>query len=411
MMKNKLTLEEYRQKYLIPSTYHITSLYKHENLHDIFYELKANVADLNKSNLVNIVQGTEEDFIHFMNQAKNFLINQQGIDETDPRHETILKLFSDCIFGYYILTPLIEAEDVSDVKVYAWDRITCKAYGDRYVSDLKFESKTDFEDWIERYMRIHHEIHREDNALIHFSDTKAFKDYNLRVDIQLPYVVSSGDFNCHVRKIPKEKYTWEYLLQKMLNQDIMDYIMQRMVSGYSFLISGVGGSGKTSLLNNMIDLVPFNKSILISQESDELYSTVHSQLQTEHTYKVKKRGQEIKYSLADELRLGLLQDIDVMVVGEMKGEEALDVLITALNTGAVFMGTTHSNSARLSTNRLVDLAMTAKTNYTEPQLTKMVSRIKISLIHLSHFHVDEIEEVSGWDNEKECLTYKTIYRQ
>ena len=68
----------------------------------------------------------------------------------------------------------------------------------------------------------------------------------------------------------------------MLNDEIIEYIKDRMAAGYCFLLSGKGGSGKTSLLNNAIDLIPYDESVLVSQESDELYSDTHPQMQFEH---------------------------------------------------------------------------------------------------------------------------------
>lgn len=99
---------------------------------------------------------------------------------------------------------------------------------------------------------------------------------------------------------------------------MLDYLKDRIASGYGFLISGRGGSGKSTLLNNMIDCIPYDQSVLVSQESDELYSE-HPQIQFEHTLSVKRKDCSIEYSLEDELRLGLLQDIDNFVIGEIKG--------------------------------------------------------------------------------------------
>lgn len=77
----------------------------------------------------------------------------------------------------------------------------------------------------------------------------------------------------------------------MLDDEMISYLEDRNVSGYGFLISGRGGSGKSTLLNNMIDQIPYNQSVLIVQESDELYSNVHPQMQIEHVLDV-KRGNE-----------------------------------------------------------------------------------------------------------------------
>ena len=62
------------------------------------------------------------------------------------------------------------------------------------------------------------------------------------------------------------------------------------------------------------------------------------------------------FTLEDELRLGLLQDIDNFVIGEIKGGEALHVFTTAMSTGARFFGTIHSNDARTSVRKLVQCA-------------------------------------------------------
>lgn len=50
----------------------------------------------------------------------------------------------------------------------------------------------------------------------------------------------------------------------MLDDEMMDYLEDRILSGYGFLISGRGGSGKSTLLNNMLDMIPFNESIFMS---------------------------------------------------------------------------------------------------------------------------------------------------
>ena len=152
------------------------------------------------------------------------------------------------------------------------------------------------------------------------------------------------------------------------------------------------------------------ESVLVVQESDELYSDIHPQIQFEHTMEMKKNGESIAYSLEDLLRLGLLQDIDNFVVGEIKGGEALHVFTTALNTGARFFGTIHSNSAPASVRRLVQLARYVS-DYPMETLEEMLSCMKFSLIYLRRFSVVEIYEIAGWDSEKMQLKYNLVYKK
>lgn len=261
--------------------YKVQSMYAYPGIRDSFINLRANIIDLNPALITKCVQGTEQDFIMLMNKAKDFL--ERNNDGNDAAQVLLLDLFQECVFGYYVLTPLIKAKDVSDIKVLAWNKITCKANGERYLTNLSFFSEDDYNRWFERILRIHRLQKADESALQHCTDRKGVENYYLRVDIQLESIISTECNNIHIRKIPKEKYTWEYLKEnKMLDDDMIDYLRDRINAGYGFLISGRGGSGKSTLLNNMIDIIPFNESVLVSQESDELYSEVHPQIQFEH---------------------------------------------------------------------------------------------------------------------------------
>ncbi|MDD3240521.1 MAG: ATPase, T2SS/T4P/T4SS family, partial [Lachnospira sp.] len=301
------------------------------------------------------------------------------------------------------------SKDVSDIKILDYNHVVVKAGGERYLADVSFFSEEDYRTWYERILRIHRLGRSEEFALGHCTDRKGVDAFYLRIDVQLSCITSTEKNNLHIRKMPKEKLTWEYLKEnKMLDDAMMDYLKDRILAGYGFLISGRGGSGKSTLLNNMLDWVPFNQSILVSQESDELYSNVHPQMQFEHTMTVRKNDVVTDFSLEDELRLGLLQDIDNFVIGEIKGGEALHVFTTAMSTGARFFGTIHSNDAISSVRRLAQCARYVS-DYPMETLEEMLSSMPFVLVHMSHFSIDEIVEIEGWDVKEKKLQYHTVY--
>lgn len=400
-----------RKEHVLESKiYHVHSMYEQPELSKAFLELRANVVDLNPALITKCIQGTEQDFIMLMDKAKDFIT--MTVMKRDCGGEAmemiLLDLFQECVFGYYILTPLIRSKEVSDIKVLAWNKITCKANGERYVTDLSFAGEDDYNRWYERILRIHRLSRNEQNSLQHFTDIKGINDFYLRIDIELSFITSMGVNNIHIRKIPTKKYTWEYLMGAgMLDEDIKEYLKDRVVNDYSFLISGRGGSGKTALMNNLIDWVPYDQSGLFVQESDELYSD-HPQFQFEHIIERTRGECPFEYNLEDLLRLGLLQDIDNFGIGEIKGGEALYVFTTAISTGARFFGTIHSNSAAGSVRRLSQLARYVS-DYSVETLEEMLSSIPFCLIFMSHFGIHEIIEIDGWNSQYQHLEFRNVY--
>ncbi len=390
--------------------YPVFSPYEDCNLTQMFLQLKANICDLNPALVTKCITGTEQDFIMLMDRAKDF-ISQRFREISDEDKNRLLSMFQECVFGYYVLTPLIEDKKVSDIKVLDYNHIVVKANGKRYVVNVSFFDEADYKDWFMRFLRIHRLGKNEEDALSHCTDRKGVKDFYLRIDVQLSCITSTEKNNLHIRKMPKEKLSWEYLKENgMLDDAMISYLKDRILSGYGFLISGRGGSGKSSLLNNMIDCIPFDESILVSQESDELYSNVHPQIQFEHTMDVRKKDGIKEFSLEDELRLGLLQDIDNFVIGEIKGGEALYVFTTAMSTGARFFGTIHANDAASSVTRLAQCARYIS-DYPMETLCEMLTCIPFVLIHMSHFSIDEILEVDGFDEKTKKLKFQEVYRK
>ena len=390
--------------------YHVDSNYQVEELSKLFLSLKANVCDLNPALVTKCITGTEQDFLMIMNRASDYLSRvQPNMPETTRKQ--LLDMFCEAVFGYYVLTPLILSKEVSDIKILAYDHIVVKANGQRYLTDISFYSEEDYRTWYDRILRIHRLGKTEEYALNHCTDRKGVDAFYLRIDVQLSCITSTEINNLHIRKMPKEKLSWEYLKDNgMLDDEAMDYLKDRILSGYGFLISGRGGSGKSTLLNNMLDWIPFDESVLVSQESDELYSNVHPQIQFEHTMTVRKNDVVTDFTLEDELRLGLLQDIDNFVIGEIKGGEALHVFTTAMSTGARFFGTIHSNDARTSVRRLVQCARYVS-DYPMETLEEMLSAMPFVLIHMSRISIDEIVEIDGWDAKAGKLIFSEVYRK
>ena len=90
--------------------YPVESMYNYPALRNAFIQLRANVVDLNPALVTKCIQGTEQDFIMLMNKAKEFLNMNKMVN--DAGNSILMELFQECVFGYYVLTPLINEKTV-----------------------------------------------------------------------------------------------------------------------------------------------------------------------------------------------------------------------------------------------------------------------------------------------------------
>jgi len=167
--------------------------------------------------------------------------------------------------------------------------------------------------------------------------------------------------------------------------------------GKNIIISGGTGSGKTTLLNILGGRVPKKERLLIIEDASEL------QIHTEHVVNFETKPANAygkgEVSIRDLLRSALRLRPDRIIVGEVRGAEALD-LVTAMNTGhGGSMGTVHSNSPFDALVRLETLAMMSETQIPEVALRRQIASAIHLVVQISRFSdgtrkVTEISEVS-----------------
>ena len=340
----------------------------------------------------------------FFRKVMNYIDRYHpGIKDNDK--EVILSQINRWAYGFYILDPLIDADEISDIMVLAPDDIRVKVGSARYNSNFKFNSVTDYSTFITG-IAVRNNLDIRGKAIHVFSDTQTNDKFRLRLNIVLPYITSTEYPYFHIRKICKNKRGFDYLLKAgMLDTNIMNYLVDRARNGKGMIFTGKGASGKTTLMNTLLDCIPFDKSGLVIQESEELFSDVHPHLMFEHITE-NSANSNLRYGLQDLARNGLLTDLDYFIIGEVKGAEA-KYFINAADTGHKCWCSVHAPSALDAIDKLADY-VTYESKYSKDEAAYMLKDLG-TVIFMKDFKVCEIAEISGWDNEKKCLTYTPIY--
>lgn len=314
---------------------------------------------------------------------------------TDEETEDVIYLVDKALWGFGIIDDYINDPDVSDIRLVNKDTIRIKKNGKRYPTPLHFQSDDEYKRYIEFITNRNNTNMSIMNAAQVFTDKDTCKSDILRFSL-VSELVNTGDMpTLLIRKIPKEKKTFETLIsQNFCTPEQAEYLKKRWENGYGMLISGPNGSGKTTLANALLDSTPPDKSTVVIQESEELFCHTHPEMVFRKVIP-HKNGSSISYSLKDLAKLALMESFDIIIIGEIKGDEAAD-LSYATYTGSQAMTTVHSNSAAEAYEKIIDYGLDAQPNRSRDHFAKQIQSLNTS-VFVKDYRIQEIKELTGID--------------
>lgn len=338
--------------------------------------------------------------------ARRYL-KAQGVKQDSTIHE-ILVSFDKYVFGYGPLEDLINDPDISDIKITRPDCVRIKTKGIRSTSTVRFRDADAVNRYTE-YVAVKNHVSVSDmNAVQSVTDKDSNKDFILRIDISTPFVNSVPNAYIQIRKIPKNKaLLGDLVAANMLPQPLADQLSKAASTASGILFCGKGGSGKTSLMNALIEEIPHDRSGLVIQENEELFSETHPDLMFQHIVEARGEG-KIEYTLQDLARNGLLLDLDYFLIGEVKGGEAR-YMMNAAYTGHRCWATIHANNSREAIRKLVDYVKYAS-DYSTEDATRMLLSLN-TIIFLEDYQVKEVSKIQRYDETAKELRFKTVRRE
>lgn len=334
--------------------------------------------------------------------AAKVYLQQRGLDRESV--DIVVSHFGRFIWGYYVLEEAINDKDISDIKVLGEDKVRIKRKGKRMNADISFQGKADYKRFISM-VAVKNKTNLSDvNAIQSFTDKDSSDDFILRFNITTDFVNSTDVPYLHIRKIPKKKYTIEQLIEMgMLTDEIAEYLIEQVSSSSGIIFTGKGASGKTTLMNVLLEYIPHEYSGLVIQENEELFSNTHPDLMFQHIVTTHGEG-KIQYDLKDLGRNGLLTDIDYFIIGEIKGGEAL-YLLNAGYTGHKCWASVHGMNSTEAINKLADYVR-YESDYSMNDILNMLKCMK-TVVFLKDFKVEEISEVREYKDGE--LLYDRIF--
>nr|WP_246311076.1 ATPase, T2SS/T4P/T4SS family [Paenibacillus xylanilyticus] len=316
------------------------------------------------------------------------------------RHTLVQRLF-DSFRGLDILQPLVDHPDITEIMINSHREIFVEQEGEVSQIQLEFESRERLEDIIQMIVSGVNRIVNESSPIV---DAR-LKDGS-RVNIVLPPIALKGP-TMTIRKFPSEPMKMLDLIDKgALHEEAAELLQQLVRSKYNIFIGGGTGSGKTTFLNALSQFIPADERIITIEDSAELQIVTVPNLVSLETRNANTEGKG-EISIRDLIKSSLRMRPNRIVIGEVRGAEALDML-QAMNTGHDgSLSTGHANNITDMISRLETMVLSGA------ELPIAVVRQQISsaidiFVHLSRLRdrsrrVTEISEVIGMQDGEVLL--------
>lgn len=312
----------------------------------------------------------------------------------------------DSIRGLDVLEDMLKDKDITEIMINGYDNIFIEKKGELIRHNVRFSSNERLSDIIQQMVS---SVNRRVNESSPIVDSR-LKDGS-RVNVVLNPIAIDGPV-ITIRKFPKHRITMDKLIEiHSITKESAEFLRLLVVSGYNIFISGGTGSGKTTFLNVLSNYIPANERIITIEDSAEL------QLQNiDNLVRLEARQPNLEgengISIRELIKSSLRMRPDRIIVGEVRGAEALDML-QAMNTGHDgSLSTGHSNSPKDMLSRLETMVLMGADMPLSAIKSQIAAGIDI-IVHLGRLRdksrkVLEIAEITGYVNSE--IEVRSLYK-
>lgn len=356
-----------------------------------------NLAKVNDEELENSVRREVERY--FEGQYLSIIQKAEITDE----------VFSS-IRGFGLLDRILYDDTITEVMINGPKEIFIEKSGKLIQLKDEFESEEKLQDIIQRIVAL---AGREVNQANPIVDTRL--PDGSRVNVVLPPISLKGPI-VTIRKFSKEPMTVEKLISYgSITPQIADVLRLLVKAKYNIFICGGTGSGKTTFLNAISNFVPHDERVITIEDSVELQIANIDNLVSLETRNANTAGVG-QISIRDLIRSALRMRPDRIIVGEVRGAEALDML-QAMNTGHDgSLSTGHANSTRDMLSRLETMVLTGSEGLPLDAVRQQIASAVDIIVHLSRLRdrsrkTMEITEVVGYEDGQIRLNPLYIFEE
>jgi pilus assembly protein CpaF len=364
-----------------------------------FQQVKARVHRrlIERLNLSNLEKTERDQVVDTIRKVVHDLLTQDMVPLNFDEREVLVGQVLDEIFGLGPLEPLIQDASISDILVNTYDQVYIERAGRLEKTDVRFQDDRHLLQVIDRIVS---------GVGRRIDDSSPMVDARLpdgsRVNAIIRPLAVDGP-HLSIRKFRRDALAGDDLLRLgTLTDPMLEFLRAAVKARLNILISGGTGAGKTTLLNVMSSYIPATERIVTIEDSAEL------QLRQPHVVRLETRPANIEGQGEVAQRMLLINSLrmrpDRIIVGEVRGSEAVDML-QAMNTGHDGSLTTlHANGPRDALSRLETMISMASLELPEKAMRQQIASaihlvIQISRLSDGSRKIMQIAEIVGMEGE------------
>lgn len=327
----------------------------------------------------------------------------------EKRVSIVQQIYSS-IRGLGLLDTIMTDDTITEVMINGPDNIFIEQNGRLQKLDKSFENQRKLEDVIQRIVGM---AGREVNQANPIVDTRL--PDGSRVNVVLPPIALCGP-TMTIRKFSKDPMTIEKLIEYgSITHEIAEKLELLIRAKYNILVCGGTGSGKTTFLNALSNYIPKDERVITIEDSAELQITSIDNLVSLETRNANSSGAG-QITIRDLIKSSLRMRPERIIVGEVRGGEALDML-QAMNTGHDgSLSTGHANSTTDMLSRLETMVLQGAAGLPLEAIKQQIASAVDIIIHLSRLRdksrrTMEITEVLEYENGEIILNPLYVFEE
>lgn len=356
----------------------------------IVNELKQKIFDTYNLNII-----SNDQLVNIIEELINEKLQNEYI--TIEERVALSERVFNSIRGLGLLDAIIKDDQITEVMINGPDHIFIEKAGTLYQLEQSFDDEEQLEDIIQKIVG---QAGREVSQANPIVDTR-LKDGS-RVNVVLPPISLHGAI-VTIRKFSKKPMTIQQLLKYgSINEEVAEFLEFLVKAKYNIFISGGTGSGKTTFLNALSNYIPHDERVITIEDSAELQIEGITNLVSLETRNANAAGSGA-ITIRDLIKSSLRMRPERIIVGEVRGGEALDML-QAMNTGHDgSLSTGHANSTQDMLSRLETMVLQGSEGLPLEAIRQQIASAVDVIVHLSRLRdksrkTMEICEVIGYEN-------------